>query len=59
MCKKIYILPETKNEKYIVLSSVLCESQPVTDINIGGEGNEDDLPGSGAKERGNDYGSIW
>ena len=56
MLKKIYILPETKIEEYIVLSSVICESQPTTNTNIGGEGGEDDFP---TKERGMEYGNIW
>ena len=60
MCKKIYILPETKIEKCIVLSNILEPStDPNTNVNIGGEGGEDDLPGSGAKERGMEYGNIW
>ena len=60
MCKKIYILPETKIEKYFILSSVICEvSNPNTNVNVGGEGGEDDLPGRGAKEREMEYGNIW
>jgi len=57
MLKKIYILPETKIEEYIVLNSVMNDvSQPHTEPHIGGEGGEDDFP---TKERGMEYGNIW
>ena len=60
MLKKIYILPETKIEEYIVLNSVMNEvSKPNTNVGGEGEGGEPDLPPFGAKERDMEYGNIW
>ena len=64
MNKKLYIVPETKKEKRLMMSYSLCASNDGFDPTYdpegpGGPGGGGDVGGGGVKSRNDEYGNIW